>query len=164
MASALDLNARRPDRPSPADVRELREALQLPLPSIPSRHFYDERGSRLFEAITRLPEYYLTRAEHALLARAAPEIARRAPAAELVELGGGASPKVRLLLDALRAAGGLRRVLLVDISAEVLGESARQVVCGTDGTLAAKVVGIRAVARDDAQLAGFQDLQQQWWG
>ena len=51
-----------------AEVEELRGTLRArPLPSIPSKYFYDERGSRLFEAITTLPEYYLTRAEHALL-------------------------------------------------------------------------------------------------
>jgi L-histidine N-alpha-methyltransferase len=125
VATALDLNATRYETPSPAQVRELRRTLGAPLPAIPSRYFYDERGSRLFEAITRLPEYYLTRAEHTLLARVAPAIAERAPAAELVELGSGASPKVRLLVDALLAAGGLRRCVLVDISAEVLAESVR---------------------------------------
>jgi L-histidine N-alpha-methyltransferase len=105
-------------------VEELRRTLTAtPLPWIPSKYFYDERGSRLFEAITELPEYYLTRAEQALLQRAAGELARRAPAAELVELGGGASPKVRMLIDALRNTGRLRRCVLLDISSEVLQQS-----------------------------------------
>jgi L-histidine N-alpha-methyltransferase len=133
VATALDLSPSEVARPSAEERRELRRSLRAPLPSIPSRYFYDERGSRLFEQITRLPEYYLTRAEHVLLQRVAPEVARRAPAQELVELGSGASPKVRLLLDALRDAGFLRRALLVDISAEVLAESVRALTAAYPG-------------------------------
>ena len=126
MATALGLKTPRAEGASPTEIGDLRRALRAPLPSIPSRYFYDERGSRLFEEITRLPEYYLTSAEHALLVSVAGEIARRAPAAELVELGSGASPKVRLLIEALRGTGRLRRCVLVDISAEVLAESVRE--------------------------------------
>jgi L-histidine N-alpha-methyltransferase len=119
----LELNAP-PRTPAAAEAEELRRTLTAaPLPSIPSRYFYDERGSRLFEAITTLPEYYLTRVEHALLTRAAADVARSVPAGELVELGSGASPKVRLLLDALAGQGRLRRCLLLDISADALGRS-----------------------------------------
>ena len=112
----------RPERDRAVD--ELRRALtSAPLPFIPSKYFYDERGSGLFEEITRLPEYYLTRAEQALLERVAGDLARRVPAAELVELGSGASPKVRLLIDALRGTGRLRRCVLLDISEDVLRSS-----------------------------------------
>src|SRR5947208_14058316 len=75
--------------------------LALPQKSIPPKYFYDEQGSRLFEAICELPEYYLTRTEMALLAGIAPELAGfvgDGPA--LVEFGSGASPKTRLILDA----------------------------------------------------------------
>src|ERR1700680_2736933 len=70
--------------------------------SIPPLWFYDENGSRLFEEITRLPEYYPTRAERRLLGAHAAEIARLANADTLVELGAGACDKTRLLLDAMR--------------------------------------------------------------
>jgi L-histidine N-alpha-methyltransferase len=124
MGIAVDPTLRAVSATPHDEAAELRAALTgSPLPSIPSKYFYDERGSRLFEAITALPEYYLTRAEHALLERIAGEVARLAPAAELVELGSGASAKVRLLVDALQATGRLRRLSLLDISEEVLRES-----------------------------------------
>jgi L-histidine N-alpha-methyltransferase len=65
------------------------------------KYLYDERGSRLFEAICDLPEYYLTRAEHTLLRRAAGAIVERIDPTHLIELGSGASRKTRRLLDAL---------------------------------------------------------------
>src|SRR5687768_12017288 len=74
---------------------------------LPPRWFYDARGSELFDEITRLPEYYPTRAERAILAERAVEIAAVARAKTLVELGSGASDKTRLLLDALSTAGEL---------------------------------------------------------
>jgi L-histidine N-alpha-methyltransferase len=125
-----------------AEAEALRRALTAaPLPSLPSRYFYDERGSRLFEAITRLPEYYLTRAEHALLASVAGELARRAPSAELVELGSGASAKVRLLMDALAAAGRLKRCVLLDISGEALRQSVAALAAAYRGVAVRGLVG-----------------------
>lgn len=91
---------------------------------IPPVWFYDETGSRLFDEITRLPEYYLTRAERAILDAHAKEIAELAGADTLVEIGSGTSEKTRLLLDAMAASGDLRRIVLVDISAEVLRQAA----------------------------------------
>jgi len=78
--------------------------------------FYDERGSELFEQITALPEYYLTRAEHEILTGHAAEIATASGARTLVELGSGSSRKTRLLLDALTAVGTLERYVPVDVS------------------------------------------------
>lgn len=70
---------------------------------LPSKYFYDQRGSELFEAITRLPEYYLTRVETALLAERGAEIADAVgPRAHVVEPGSGSGRKTRLLLGALR--------------------------------------------------------------
>lgn len=84
------------------------------------KHFYDQRGSELFEQICRQPEYYPTRVEESILARFAGEIAELVgPSASLIELGSGASHKVRLLLEALRPA----RYLGIDISAEFLRSS-----------------------------------------
>lgn len=87
------------------------------------KYFYDQRGSELFEAITRQPEYYPTRTEEAILATAAAEIARLAGRdAALVELGSGASRKVRLLLEAMHPAGYLG----IDISREFLLSSTQR--------------------------------------
>ncbi|MDE1950078.1 MAG: L-histidine N(alpha)-methyltransferase [Burkholderiales bacterium] len=89
---------------------------------IAPKWFYDAAGSRLFERICELPEYYPTRTELAMLAAHAQELARRVgPGAEIVEFGAGASRKVRLLLDALAAP---RRFVAVDISGEHLAGAA----------------------------------------
>ncbi len=84
--------------------------------SLPPKWFYDARGSALFEEITRLPEYYPTRAEAEILAARAGDIAAATSAESLVELGSGSSEKTRLLLDALQAAGTLRCYVPVDVS------------------------------------------------
>ncbi|MCW2538057.1 MAG: methyltransferase, partial [Modestobacter sp.] len=88
--------------------------------SLPPRWFYDERGSELFDEITRLPEYYPTRTERALLAEHARNIAAASSADTLVELGSGTSEKTRLLLAALTGAGTLRRFVPVDVDPTVL--------------------------------------------
>jgi dimethylhistidine N-methyltransferase len=89
---------------------------------ISPKWFYDVEGSRLFDAICELPEYYPTRTELSLLDRYGPDIARRiGPGAEVVEFGAGSLRKVRLLLDALERPAGL---LPIDISAEHLWASA----------------------------------------
>ena len=110
--------------------RALREDVQHGLTSapkvLPPKWFYDDRGSALFDEITRLPEYYPTRREREILEHRAPEIATASGADTLVELGSGTSTKTRLLLDALRAAGQLRRFVPFDCSAATLraaGES-----------------------------------------
>jgi L-histidine N-alpha-methyltransferase len=87
---------------------------------LPPRWFYDARGSELFEEITRLPEYYPTRAEREVLTENAAEIAAISGAAALVELGSGSSEKTRLLLDALVATGSLRTYIPVDVSESAL--------------------------------------------
>ncbi|MBW3613876.1 MAG: L-histidine N(alpha)-methyltransferase [Actinobacteria bacterium] len=86
--------------------------------------FYDERGSALFDEITRLPEYYLTRAERHLLQAHAGEIVAAAGADTLVELGSGTSDKTRLLLDAMTATGTLRRYAPLDVSEDTLRAAA----------------------------------------
>jgi L-histidine Nalpha-methyltransferase len=93
---------------------------------LPPKWFYDERGSQLFDAITRLPEYYPTRREREILERRSAEIATISGADTLVELGSGTSTKTRLLLDALRDAGQLRCFVPFDCSEATLraaGES-----------------------------------------
>jgi dimethylhistidine N-methyltransferase len=92
---------------------------------IPPKHFYDAEGSRLFEAICELPEYYPTRTETAVLAAAAPEIAKSIPQdAALVEFGSGASTKTRILLDAAPQVGVYAPI---DISPEALAEAAEAI-------------------------------------
>ncbi|ATW51845.1 L-histidine N(alpha)-methyltransferase [Streptomyces xantholiticus] len=85
--------------------------------SLPPKWFYDARGSELFEEITRLPEYYPTRAEREILADRAPEIAAATGARTLVELGSGSSEKTRYLLDSL---SDLQSYVPVDVSESAL--------------------------------------------
>jgi L-histidine N-alpha-methyltransferase len=89
--------------PPAADLRaDARAGLCASPKRLSSKYFYDARGSRLFEAITRQPEYYLTRVETALLEAVAPRIAQRVgPNVHVVELGTGSGIKTRQLLDAL---------------------------------------------------------------
>lgn len=101
--------------------RDLIAGLSSSPKSLPPKWFYDARGSRLFEAITRLPEYYPTRQEAALLRRVAPVWAERfGPGAVLVELGSGASEKTRIVLD---AALDLAAYAPIDISPSALEEA-----------------------------------------
>jgi L-histidine N-alpha-methyltransferase len=93
---------------------------------LPPKWFYDARGSDLFEEITRLPEYYPTRAEREILTARAPEIAALTRAETLAELGSGSSSKTTLLLDALQAAGTLRRYDPIDVSEAALLASGEQ--------------------------------------
>jgi L-histidine N-alpha-methyltransferase len=94
---------------------------------LPPKWFYDELGSELFEKITRLDEYYPTRAERSILHAAAGQIAGATRARTLVELGAGAADKTRLLLDALAAQGTLASFVPVDVSETALIEAARRV-------------------------------------
>ena len=104
--------------------RALRNDARLGLTSRPKwlspKWFYDARGSDLFEEITKLPEYYPTRAERSILAAHAGDIARRTGAHTLVELGSGSSEKTRLLLDALDAEGTLVEFVPLDVSETAL--------------------------------------------
>ncbi|MUL40128.1 L-histidine N(alpha)-methyltransferase [Streptomonospora sp. PA3] len=104
--------------------RDAVEGLTAHPKSLPPKWFYDERGSELFEEITRLEEYYPTRAEREILGDRAGEIAAATGADTLVELGSGSGEKTRLLLDALGAAGTLRRFVPVDVSGDFLSEAA----------------------------------------
>jgi L-histidine Nalpha-methyltransferase len=103
--------------------------------------FYDERGSALFDAITRLPEYYLTGRERELLRESAAEIAELTQANTLVELGSGTSEKTRILMDALAATGHLRRFMPFDVSEETLRASAAAIVADYPGLEVHAVVG-----------------------
>jgi L-histidine N-alpha-methyltransferase len=122
--------------------RDARTGLAATPKSMPPVWFYDDRGSALYEAITRLPEYYPFRAERALLQRAAGEIAEAAQASVLVELGSGTSEKTRLLLDAMATAtAGLDGYVPFDVS-EVTLRAAADAIASDMG------IGVHAVVGD----------------
>jgi L-histidine Nalpha-methyltransferase len=104
------------------------DGLTRPFKELPPKHFYDARGSELFEAICELPEYYPTRTERQILEACAADVVAATGAAELVELGSGSASKTRVLLDAMEAAGTLRRYVPVDVSEAALRESAAELV------------------------------------
>jgi L-histidine N-alpha-methyltransferase len=91
---------------------------------LPPKWFYDERGSDLFDRITRLAEYYPTRCERSILEARAGEVAELSGADTLIELGSGTSEKTRLLLDALAGGGRLRRIVAFDVSEATLRQAA----------------------------------------
>jgi L-histidine N-alpha-methyltransferase len=100
--------------------RDVRDGLTQTPKSLPPKWFYDSVGSDLFDQITRLPEYYPTRAEAEILRARAAEIAIASGADTLVELGSGTSEKTRIVLDALRDNGSLRRFIPFDVDSSVL--------------------------------------------
>jgi L-histidine N-alpha-methyltransferase len=100
--------------------RDVREGLTQTPKTLPPKWFYDSVGSDLFDQITRLPEYYPTRTEAQILRERSAEIAAASGADTLVELGSGTSEKTRMLLDALRDSGSLRRFIPFDVDASVL--------------------------------------------
>lgn len=105
-------------------AHQLRADVRAGLTSDPKwlspKWFYDATGSELFERITRLPEYYQTRAEQQILQQHAMDIAKLTKAAALCELGAGSAEKTRLLLNALTGAGTLRQYTPLDVSREAL--------------------------------------------
>jgi L-histidine Nalpha-methyltransferase len=113
----------RPDRYLAALRADVLAGLSAPEKTLPPKYFYDERGSALFDEITRLPEYYLTRAETSILRARAPEIAALAGCESLVELGSGTSAKTGLLVRAMLDAGTLREFVPLDVDPAVLTEA-----------------------------------------
>jgi L-histidine N-alpha-methyltransferase len=117
---------------SEADDRSLAndvlDGLTRPFKEIPAKHFYDARGSALFERICELPEYYPTRTERDILLAYADQIVRATGAGELVELGSGSPEEARILLDAMASAGTLRRYVPLDVSESALEAAALELV------------------------------------
>ncbi|HXW45339.1 MAG TPA: L-histidine N(alpha)-methyltransferase [Streptosporangiaceae bacterium] len=119
-----------------AELRaDVRAGLTATPKALPPKYFYDERGSELFDEITRLPEYYLTRAETEILRDRAAEIASVSGCESLVELGSGTSAKTGILLRALRESGTLREFVPLDVDPAVLADAT--------GVLQAKYPGLR---------------------
>ncbi len=108
---------------------------------LPPKWFYDDRGSELFDQITRLPEYYPTRREREILEREVDVIAERSGADTVVELGSGTSEKTRIVLDALAATGWLRRYVPFDNSEATLRTAAAELAEAYKGLAVHGVVG-----------------------
>ena len=104
--------------------RDVSDGLRSTPKSLPPKWFYDSVGSELFDQITRLPEYYPTRAEAEILRDRSAEIAVASEADTLVELGSGTSEKTRMLLDALHNRGSLHRFIPFDVDASILSTAA----------------------------------------
>ena len=114
----------------PDATEELIAGLSAPVKAVPPKYFYDETGSRLFDAITKLPEYYLTRTETGILEDNRKDLARWVgPDACLVEYGSGSSAKTRILLEACQPAA----YVPVDISRGHLLASARRIYADFSG-------------------------------
>jgi len=101
-------------------VRDVRQGLTKSPKELSPKYFYDERGSELFEEITQLPEYYLTRAERSLLEQRIPGIIAAVRPCSLVELGAGSANKTRLIIDAMRASGCAECYVPIDVSKDFL--------------------------------------------
>ena len=109
------------DQQTEAFRKDVLAGLSQYIPAIPARWLYDLRGSELFDEITRLPTYYPTRTETALLEKVMPEIASRLPTgAAVVEFGAGSATKTPILLEAIHPAS----YVPVDISGDYLEQSA----------------------------------------
>jgi L-histidine Nalpha-methyltransferase len=127
--TSIQIDRRLPDRFFEASLRaDALAGLTATPKSMPPKWFYDERGSELFDKITRLDEYYPTRAEREILAASAGQIAAATKAATLVELGSGTADKTRLLLDALHDGGTLASFIPVDVSESALVTAATRML------------------------------------
>ncbi|HEX9608184.1 MAG TPA: L-histidine N(alpha)-methyltransferase [Gemmatimonadaceae bacterium] len=107
-------------------VRDVRQGLLKSPKQLSPKYFYDERGSELFEEITQLPEYYLTRAEKTLLEQRIAEIIAAVRPCSLVELGAGSATKTRIIIDEMRSNGCAECYVPVDVSKEFLEAAALQ--------------------------------------
>jgi len=106
-----------------AMLADVRDGLSRRPRELSPKYFYDERGSRLFEEITRLPEYYLTRAEREILLARSQQIVEATEARTLVELGAGSAAKTRILLAAMHAHAGSVTYVPIDVSEEFLEQT-----------------------------------------
>jgi L-histidine N-alpha-methyltransferase len=141
-------------------VADVRAGLAAPPRWLPPRWFYDEEGSRLFDRITELPEYYQTRTERAILRAVAPRIAALTRPEALVELGAGSCTKTRLLIEPCRALGTLRSFTPFDVSEAVVHRAAHELVDEYPGLTVYGMVGdfsshLRHIPRLGSRLVVF---------
>ena len=111
-------------QPNPRMLAEVAAGLSAPQKELPPKYFYDHRGSELFEEITRLPEYYQTRTERALLEAWMPELVAQLGTRSLIELGAGSAEKSRVILGAMRRSGATGFYVPIDVSASFLTQTA----------------------------------------
>lgn len=141
-------------------AEDAREGLSCPFKELPPKYFYDERGSRLFESITELDEYYPTRCERSILTERAGEIVAAAEAGILIELGSGSAAKTRSLLDAMAAADLLDAYVPVDIAEEITRETAERLIVEYPGLRVHGIVcdyetHLERVPREEGALIAF---------
>jgi len=141
-------------------AEDVREGLSCPFKELPPKYFYDEAGSKLFEQITELPEYYPTRAERSILQSHSAEIVAAAGAGILIELGSGSAAKTRCLLDAMRDADLLDTYVPVDISEEITRQTAAELVSEYPGLRVHGIVcdyetHLERVPREEGALLAF---------
>ena len=122
-------------------AEDVLDGLTRPFKELPPKHFYDARGSQLFDEICCLPEYYPTRTERGILNESALEIIEGTGAEELVELGSGSADKTRVLLEAMISLCGHVTYIPIDVSEEALRESAARLVIEYPGLRVHGVVG-----------------------
>lgn len=122
-------------------VEDVRRGFGAQPRTLPPKWLYDDRGSELFDEITRLPEYYPTERERDILREHAAEIAGVTGATTLVELGSGTSDKTRMLLDALTATGQLDSFVPVDVSDGALRQAAQRLSVEYPGLQVNALVG-----------------------
>jgi len=113
-------------QPNPGMLAEVAAGLSAPQKELSPKYFYDHRGSELFEEITRLPEYYPTRTERAILATWMPTLIPQLGTRALVELGAGSAEKSRIIISAMQPAGTGHRYVPIDVSASFLNQTAVQ--------------------------------------
>jgi L-histidine N-alpha-methyltransferase len=117
------------------------DGLTRPFKELPPKHLYDARGADLFDQICDLPEYYPTRTERSILVQRACDIAQRTGAEEVVELGSGTAAKTRILLDALHAAGTLRRYVPIDVTEGMISDCETELAATYPGLAVHGIVG-----------------------
>jgi L-histidine N-alpha-methyltransferase len=120
---------------------DVREGLTADRKELPPKWFYDDHGCELFDAITRLPEYYPTETERSILRSRASTIVERSGADTLVELGSGTSDKTRTLLDAFAARGQLARFIPFEVNEATVRAAATDIADEYPGTAVHAVVG-----------------------
>jgi len=130
-----------PEDTQRALANDVREGLSAKPKVLPPKWFYDAQGSELFDKITRLPEYYPTKAERSILAQHATVIADLSDADTLVELGAGRADKTRVLLDALTTRGSLERYVPFDVSESALVGASKMIANHYPGLVVHGVVG-----------------------
>ena len=149
-----------PDWASGALVDDVRRGLGSQPRTLPPKWLYDDVGSELFDAITRLPEYYPTECERAILRDHAGDIVDACDATTVVELGSGTSDKTRTLLDAFTATGRLRRFVPVDVSDATLRQAAAELSARYPSITVEALVGdftlhLGHLPRGDRRLVAF---------